>query len=383
MGGFRGSYNGDAVQAGGGAVRTAPGRPDVLIFAAVVALLAIGLLMVMSAGSVTGLIQYGDPYYHFKRQLYFGAAGLVAMALLMRMDYRVLKLFTVALLLAGFAGLVAVLFIGSEAGGARRWINVGAVNVQPSEIMKVALVNFLADYAARQKGRMATLQGLAVPLGVLGAAFLLVVAEPDFGTAVAMAITAVVVLFAAGAHPLHLAGLGLLAAPALVYLVYSEPYRMRRLLAFLDPWADRMDAGWNVVQSLLAIGSGGLFGLGLGEGRQKYLYVPEQHTDFIFAILGEELGFVGTTAVVLLFVLFAWRGYRAALRAPDTYGCILGVGLTTMIVFQALLNIGVVTGSLPATGITLPFISYGGSSLMVTLAVAGVLLNISSHGSRA
>lgn len=158
---------------------------------------------------------------------------------------------------------------------------------------------------------------------------------------------------------------------------------MRRFLAFLDPWADRMDSGWNVVQSLLAIGSGGFFGLGLGEGRQKYLYVPEQHTDFIFAILGEELGFIGTTTVVILFAVFAWRGLRAALRAPDLYGSMLAVGITSLIVLQAFLNIGVVTGSLPTTGITLPFVSVGGSSLVVTLASVGVLLNISSHGTRA
>jgi len=365
-------------------VQSAPGRPDLLIFAPVVALLAIGLLMVTSAGSVTGLIQYGDPYFHVKRQAVVAVPGLVAMVLLMRTDYRFFRLLTLPLLAAGFVGLVAVLFVGAEIGGARRWINLGAFNIQPSEIMKFALVNYLAAFAAVRKGEIGDFfRGFLPPLLVVGAAFALVLLEPDFGTGVAMMVTAFIVLFAAGARVGHLLAVGLLSLPGLGLLIYLEPYRMRRLLAFIDPWADRMDAGWNVVQSLLAIGSGGLLGLGLGEGRQKYLYVPEQHTDFIFAILGEELGFVGAATVVLLFVLLAWRGYRAALRAPDVYGCILAVGITTMIVFQALLNIGVVTGSLPATGITLPFISYGGSSLLVTLASVGILLNISSHGTRA
>lgn len=364
-------------------MRSPPGRPDVLIFAAVVALLAIGLLMVMSAGSVTGLVQYGDPYYHLKRQLVWALVGLGAMALFLRIDYRFHRLLTVPLLVAAFVGLIAVLYLGAEVGGARRWIGLGLFNVQPSEVSKYALINYLAVHASTRRDRLGDfVTGFLPPMGVLAAAFGLVILEPDFGTAVAMAVTALIVLFAAGVKVWHLALVGLAGVPALGFLIYSEPYRMRRLLAFLDPWADRMDSGWNVVQSLLAIGSGGLFGLGLGEGRQKYLYVPEQHTDFIFAILGEELGFVGTTTVVLLFALLAWRGYRTALRAPDMYGCMLAVGITTMIVFQALLNIGVVTGSLPATGITLPFISFGGSSLVVTLSAVGVLLNISRHGTQ-
>jgi len=365
-------------------VRSAPGRPDVVIFAAVVALLAIGILMVTSAASVTGLLQYGDPYYHVKRQLVWAVLGLAAMTVATRVDYRFYRLLVWPVLVIAFVSLVAVLFVGTEAGGARRWIGFGFFNVQPSEIMKYALINYLAYHAATARDKLRGFwQGLVPPLAVMGAAFVLVVLEPDFGTGVAMAATAFIVLFASGANVWHLAGVALLSVPGLAYLVYAEPYRMRRLLAFLDPWADRMDAGWNVVQSLLAIGSGGLFGLGLGEGRQKYLYVPEQHTDFIFAILGEELGFVGTSTVVLLFALLAWRGYRVALRAPDMYGCILAVGITTMIVFQALLNIGVVTGSLPATGITLPFISFGGSSLVVTLGAVGILLNISRHGTSA
>lgn len=360
------------------------GRPDVLIVAVVVALLALGIVVVMSAASVTDLIQHGDPYYHVKRQLVWAVLGVVVMTVLARIDYRFLRLITVPALLGAFLLLVLVLFVGTEVGGARRWIGFGFFNVQPSEIMKLALIMYLSAYITTKRGEVQRfVTGLVPPLLVTGAAFGLILLEPDFGTAMVTALAAVVVLFAGGVNYWQLVGVGVAAAPVLGYLVYSEQYRMRRFLAFLDPWADRMDSGWNVVQSLLAIGSGGLFGLGLGEGRQKYLYVPEQHTDFIFAILGEELGFIGTTFVLFLFAVFAWRGLRAALRAPDLYGSMLAVGITAMIVLQAFLNIGVVTGSLPTTGITLPFVSVGGSSLVVTLASVGILLNISSHGTRA
>ena len=212
---------------------------------------------------------------------------------------------------------------------------------------------------------------------VLAAIFGLIMLQPDFGTAVAIAGTVLIMLFAGGANLGHLAGIGLSGVPVLVALVLSRPYRLRRITSFLNPWEDPLDSGWNIIQSLLAIGSGGLFGLGLGAGRQKFAYLPEQHTDFIFSVIGEELGFVGTAAVVTLFFILAWRGFRTALLAPDLYGSMLAVGLTSMLVFQAMLNIGVATGSLPVTGITLPFVSFGSTSLVVSLSAVGVLLNIS------
>lgn len=359
-------------------------RPDVFIVAAVVLLLTLGVVIVMSAASVTDLLQYDDPYYHVKRQLVWAVIGIVVMLVLARIDYRFLRLLTLPALSAAFLLLVLVLFVGSEAGGARRWIGFGFFNIQPSEVTKLALIMYASAYVAQKRAELQRFfTGLLPPLVVTGAACLLILLEPDFGTAAMIALTVVIILYAGGAAAGQLAAVGLAAVPLVVYLIVSEPYRLRRIFAFLDPWADRMDSGWNVVQSLLAIGSGGLFGLGLGEGRQKYLYVPEQHTDFIFAILGEELGFVGTTTVLLLFALLGWRGLRAAMRAPDMYGSMLAVGITSMIVLQAFLNIGVVTGSLPTTGITLPFISVGGSSLLVTMAGIGVLLNISSQGTKA
>lgn len=361
---------------------TGPGKPDIFIFAAVIALLVIGLVVLASASSVTGLIEHGDAYWFLKRQLVFATLGVAAMVLLMRIDYRFMRLVTPPLLVIAFALLVIVLAVGQEISGAKRWIGLGLFNLQPSEVSKLALVSYLAAYITNKRERIRRLYpDFLVPLAVIGIIAGLILLEPDFGTTVVVALTGLVVLFAGGAHLGHMLLVVTAALPVGWFLISTEEYRVRRLTAFLDPWADKMDSGWNIIQSLLAIGSGGLFGLGLGEGRQKYLYLPEQHTDFIFAILGEELGFVGASAVLFLFAVIAWRGWRAALQAPDTFGCMLAVGITAMIVLQALLNIGVVTGSLPTTGITLPFISFGGSSLVITLASVGILLNISSHES--
>ena len=218
---------------------------------------------------------------------------------------------------------------------------------------------------------------LLVPLLVMGVFFALIMMEPDLGTAATLAATTLIMLFASGAKIGHFFLLAIPAVPAFIALVLAEPYRLRRLMAFRDPWSDPLGAGFHIIQSLLALGSGGLFGLGLGRSRQKFWYLPEQHTDFIFAILGEELGFIGTFLVLVLFLLFAWRGLRIAMTAPDLFSSILSVGITAQIVLQAVVNIGVVSGTLPITGITLPLISYGGSSLLITLSAVGVLLNIS------
>ncbi|NLN28050.1 MAG: putative lipid II flippase FtsW [Firmicutes bacterium] len=359
--------------------RASPGRsPDLVLFGTTLALLVIGIVTVFSASYTTGLREFGDPYYYVKRQILWAALGVIALVIVMHVDYRVWRRWSVAGLLLAVLLLGLVLVIGTEAGGGRRWIRVGPLSMQPSELAKLAVVNFLAAYIAAQGGGIRRLfQGFLFPMAVVGFIFLLILAERDFGTSVALGLNAVVMLFAAGAQLWHLGLIALVAVPGLFLLIYLEPYRMRRITSFLNPWADPLGAGWNIIQSLYAIGSGGLFGLGLGAGRQKFAYLPEQHTDFIYAVLGEEMGFLGTATVALLFFVFAWRGYRTALRAPDLYGAMLAVGLTSMIVLQAFINMGVVTGSMPVTGITLPFISAGGSSLLVTLAAIGVLLNVS------
>lgn len=348
-----------------------------ILFGVTLALLVIGIITVFSASYTTALQSFGDPFYYVKRQLLWAVLGIIAMTVMMNTDYRLLRRWSLAGLVAVIVLLGLVLVIGSEAGGGRRWIRLGPLSFQPSELAKVALVNFLAAFAAAEGGRVRRFLGFLFPMSVVGLVFVLILAERDFGTAVAVGLNAATLLFAAGANLGHLALVGVAAIPAMVLLVYLEPYRMRRITSFFNPWADPLGAGWNIIQSLYAIGSGGLFGLGLGAGRQKFAYLPEQHTDFIFAVLSEELGFIGSATVVALFCAFAWRGYRIALHAPDVFGSLLATGITSMIVLQALINIGVVTGSMPVTGITLPLISSGGSSLLVSLAAIGILLNVS------
>ncbi len=357
---------------------TKKGNPDLLVFTTVIVLLSIGIIMVFSASSVMGISDFRDPFHYVKRQSLWAVVGLFAMFFLARIDYRIYKALALPGILLSYVLLVLVLIIGQDIGGAKRWIDLGFFNLQPSEISKLAMVNFVAVYIANKREKLRLFWiGLCPILVILGLKFGLIMLEPDFGTAVAMSFTILVVLFAGGAHLGQLAGLGLAAIPGLMFLVFQKPYRMRRIMAFRDPWADPADTGWNIIQSLLAIGSGGLFGLGLGNSRQKFSYLPEHHTDFIFAILSEELGFIGAFMVAFLFFIFAWRGLRIALNAPDLYGTLLAIGITSMIGFQAMLNMGVVTGSLPVTGIPLPFISYGGASLMMSLASVGILLNIS------
>ncbi|MGE5573121.1 MAG: stage V sporulation protein E [Bacteroidota bacterium] len=358
--------------------------PDVVIFLITLALLSVGVVMVFSASSVNAYEIFHDAYYFIKRQLAWAAIGLVAMCVAMEVDYRVWKRLAWPGLLLSLVLLVAVLIpgVGVMIRGSRRWLGVGSLTFQPSEVAKIVMIFFMARFLSDRSPRMHRFaDGLIPPLIILGVVFGLIMLEPDFGTGGAIVGITVLMLFAAGASISHLAALVALGLPALVVVAMAEPYRVRRFLAFLHPWEDPLGSGFHIIQSLLALGSGGIFGVGLGRSRQKFLYLPMQHTDFIFAIIGEELGFVGATAVVVLYFLFAWRGLRVAIGAPDSFGSLLAVGITTMIVFQAAINMGVVSGSLPITGITLPLISSGGSSLVTTLAAIGVLLNISKYSS--
>lgn len=358
------------------------GEPDYVLLGAVLALLAIGTVMVFSASASEALERFQNPYHFFELQLMWAGLGLAAMWFFSRFDYW--RWPRLALPLFGLAcvGLVAVMVphVGLDINGARRWIKLGPLVVQPSELGKLALVLLFAWLFARHQDRLGDFwRGVVPHLGLAAVPLLLVLAEPDLGTTVAMGGTFLVMLFAAGVRKRHLAGLGLVALPALVWAIFAESYRRQRIFAFLDPWKDPLGAGFHTIQALLALGSGGLFGVGLGHSLQAFGYLPEDYTDFIFAILGEELGLLGTLTVIVLFMVVAWRGYRLAMRAPDTFSGLLALGLTTMIVLQAAINIGVVTATLPVTGITLPFISYGGSSLVLSLASVGVLLNISRH----
>lgn len=362
-----------------GAVRE-PGPVDHVLVLAVFLLLGVGLVMVYSASVVEAETQMGDGFFYLRRQLIWALVGLVMMYMVMHIRHWQWARWAPTLLVLGLIGLVAVLVpgIGSEVGGVRRWIDLKIVAIQPSEIMKIVLVIWLADFLTRRQDRLHHFrQGLGPPLLILAVVFGLIMLEPDLGTALAIAATVVLMLFVAGARVWHLIGLGLCAVPAVLALIWLEPYRMRRLTAFLDPWQDAQDAGYQIIQSLYALGSGGLFGVGLGRSRQKFFYLPEHHTDFIYAILGEELGFIGAALVLLLFFVLAWRGVRIALAAPDRFSSLLAVGLTTMITVQAAMNVAVVTSSMPITGIPLPFISYGGSNLLPTMLAVGILLGVS------
>lgn len=349
-------------------------------------LLAVGLVMVFSSSSVRALSDVGDAYYYLKRQLLWAILGLGAMFVMMRIDYWQIRRYARPFFFISFITLIVVLIpgVGKAAGGARRWIGYGIAQFQPSELIKLAVVVYMAWALSRSPEKVKSFTRGVLPYVILlGLLFFLILEQPDLGTAVAVAGTVVVMLFVAGARLGHLAGLGLAALPVLGYAIMGEEYRRSRFFAFLDPFADPQGSGFHIIQALYALGSGGLFGLGLGNSRQKFFYLPAEHTDFIFAILGEELGFVGAAFVVGLFVLLAWRGYRTAMAAPDTFSSLLASGLTTMVVLQALLNIGVVCGILPITGVPLPLVSYGGSSLVPTLAGLGIVLNISRHRSAA
>lgn len=361
------------------------GKSDPILLCVVLALTGLGLVMVLSASSIQGLNTYGDTYYFFKRQLMWVFLGLPTMYVLSRLKYHVLIRVSRALLLLSIVGLILVLMpeIGRVVGGSRRWLAIGPFVFQPSELAKISFIVYLAVYLSEKRDRLNHFfRGIVPPLFLLGIIFYLILKEPDLGTAVTISVTTIIMLFASGTPIHHLGILGISAMPALYYFVMGAEYRRQRMLAFLDPWQDPLDTGFHIIQSLYALGSGGLFGLGFGQSKQKFMYLPTPSTDFIFSVLGEELGLLGALTVVGMFFLIAWRGFVIALKAPDTFGMLLAVGLTAMIVFQAIVNIAVVTGSIPVTGISLPFISYGGSSLLIMLSAAGILLNISRYAKR-
>ena len=353
--------------------------PDTLLFAAVASLVAIGLVMIFSASSAQAYADHHDTAYYLKHQLVYLFVGLGLAYAAYRIDYRKLKAFAPYALVLCILALLAVLVphVGVAVNGARRWIGAGMVSLQPSEFAKLGLVIYLAAALSSRGDRITSLAKglfpLCIPVVVIAMAILL---EPDMGTASLIVFTAFAMFFAAGARIEHLVMIVLATAPPAIFAVLARPYQRARVLAFLDPWKDPQNTGFHIVQSLLALGSGGLLGVGLGESRAKFFYLPEQYTDFIFSILGEELGLAGTVGVVVLFIVFVYRGIRIAIAAPDRFGFFLAAGCTAMIAIQAFVNIGVVTSSWPVTGVPLPFISFGGSSLIVSLIAVALIMNI-------
>jgi cell division protein FtsW len=356
-----------------------PVVPDTMLIGTAAALTAIGLVMIFSASSVPALAEHRDAAYYLKRQIVWLAVSVGAAIAAYRCDYRMLRKCAPLALGLAIVSLLLVLepHFGAASNGARRWLGAGPFSLQPSEFAKLALVVYLAAALSRKGDRIRSLSQGIFPLGVVTAILsILVLKEPDLGTASLLTFTAAVMLFVAGARLGHLLLLAAVSLPPIVWYVLLSPYRHARILVFLDPWKDPQNTGFHIVQSLLALGSGGLFGLGLGMSRQKLFYLPEQHTDFIFSIIGEELGMLGASVVVALFVLLAFRATRIALASPDRFGFFLCVGCTAMIVVQAFINIGVVTSSWPVTGVPLPFISFGGSSLVTSLVAVALIANV-------
>ncbi len=354
--------------------------------AVVAVLCGIGLMMVLSASSVSALRVYGGPWVLFERQLVWVGAGAVAMAVTARFDYRRWRLLAVPLTVVCLALLVLVLVpgVGVTIGGSSRWLGIGQARFQPSEVMKLAMLLFTADLVARRTARRGSAAVLLQPVLLLtGVAALLILKQPDMGTAMIMVIVVLAVLFVGGAPLAQMGLLTLAVSAAGVFFSLAEGYRRARMFSFMNPWKDPSNTGYQMAQSLVALGTGHLTGVGLGASRAKWGFLPNAHTDFIFAIIGEELGLVGSVLVVALFAGFAVLGVRAAMRAPDHFGTLLASGVTVWVVGQAVINVGAVIGILPVTGVPLPFVSFGGSSLVITMAAVGMLANVARQGSAA
>ncbi|HEU0264960.1 MAG TPA: putative lipid II flippase FtsW [Geobacterales bacterium] len=358
---------------------------DQMLLLLVAILCCLGLVMVYSASSVMAAKRFHDGLHFISRQGIFLLIGLLAMTLAMRLDYHIWERLAVPILIASLILLVAVLIpgIGSRIGGSSRWIRLPGFSLQPSEPAKIAFIMYLAWSLAKKQDKVRLFSTGFLPyMVVLAFMLVLLLAQPDLGAAMTLAVVAMVILFVAGTRPVYIVSMVLLALPLLYYAVMHVDYRRRRILAFLNPWEDPTNTGFQIIQSWIALGNGGLFGEGLGEGKQKLFYLPEAHTDFILSVIGEELGFIGVAAVAILFLLVVLRGVRIAVHAPDTFGRFLAFGLSVLMGLGAFINMGVVLGLLPTKGLALPFISYGGSSLVMSLFAVGILLNIASQSRR-
>jgi len=352
------------------------------IIACVVTLMCIGIIAVYSGGSSLYGAEHGCLTVARRQMIWLLIAAVVMMAL-SRIDYHLLEKQSGVILIAAFAALAAVHFIGPRLNGARRWIRIGPASVQPSEFFKIAIVIYMARFLnAKKKKIRQFLHGFMPPMILAAAGFFLIVTQPDFGTALLIAVVVYTMLIVAGVNLLHAFPMLLATLPILGYIVITVPYRLRRIMIFLDPWSDPHGAGYHIIQSLIAFGSGGLTGVGPGLGMQKGGYMPEHLTDFVFSVIGEEAGFAGTTGVILIYLFLLYFGVRVVRGAPDGFGSMLAFGILLMLALQTVINIGVVTGMLPTKGLPLPFISAGGSSMLAMAAGIGIVLNIASHAER-
>lgn len=353
---------------------------DFTLLITIILLIGIGLVMVLSASSPSALAITGDSYKYFNKQLLFAVLGVIAMMAISKIDYRFYQKFYKQAWWISAALLVAVKLIGKTVNGAQRWIYITeTLSFQPSEIVKFLVIIFYAGILVKNRDDLPYFwKGLVKHICMVAPLIALLILEPHFSASIVIiGIVCIMMIVAGCKFSQFIAVGGGIGIPAIILLIVKSPYRLKRVVSFLDPWKDATDTGWQVIQSLYAIGSGGLFGVGLGDSKQKYLYIPEPHNDFIFSIIGEELGFVGCTVIIILFAIFIWRGILIAMKAPDMFGSLVAVGITALVGIQVFINIAVVTSSMPATGMPLPFFSYGGTALFILLCQMGVLLNIS------
>jgi cell division protein FtsW len=359
-------------------------KPDLILLLVTLLLVTVGTVMVYSSSSILAMERFRDGQFFLKKQIFFLCLGLGVMALATRVSYyKLRKLAWPGIILSVFfLLLIWVPHLGIRAGGAVRWLNLGLFSFQVSEMVKVALILFLAHFLTEKANHIREFrEGMLVPLGIMGTLVGLILLQPDFGTTVIIALITFLMIFLAGGRIVHLAGLAALFLPIALWLLLHKSYRLARLTAFLDPWKDPRHSGFQIIQSLIAFGSGGTFGVGIGDGMQKLFYLPEPHTDFILSVIAEESGFIGVGLILLLYIILIVRGLVISLKAPDLFGNLLAAGLTMMLALEAFINIAGVMGLIPLKGLALPFLSYGGTSLMMSLAAVGILLNISSYES--
>lgn len=354
---------------------------DFTLLLSAILLVFIGIIMVFSSSWPDAIYKMKDGYHFLKKQLFASIIGIFALLFFMNFNYKNLEKFSkVIFIISIAAGALTFTPIGIEFNGARRWVDLGFTTFMPSDLMKIGSIIFLASYLTKKKYDIGSfVKGLLPCLLIIGIPCGIIILQDDLGTTVTLGLTLISMLFIAGMRWIHLVGLGTIGGLGLYKAISGEKFRAMRFKAFLDPFAYRDTYGWQPVQSLYALGSGGLFGLGLGKSRQKFFYIPEPYNDFIFSIIGEELGFLGSLTVIMLYLLLIWRGIKIALNTDDLFGCLLASGITALITIQTLIHIAVVTSSIPTTGIPLPLVSYGGTSLIIYMGSIGILLNISRY----
>jgi cell division protein FtsW len=357
-------------------------KPDLILLLVTLVLVSVGTVMIYSSSSILATDRFHDGQFFLKKQLFFLALSFLIMILMTRVPYYKLRKLAWPGIAVSAVLLTAVLIphVGIRAGGASRWLRLGVFSFQVAEMVKVAIILFLAHFLAQRVNRIREFQqGLLIPLSVTGVLMGMIVLQPDFGTTVIVALIAFMMIYLAGGRIVHLTGLVAIFIPVAIWVLLHKSYRMTRLMTFLDPWKDPRHSGFQIIQSMISFGSGGAYGVGIGDGMQKLFYLPEPHTDFILSVIAEESGFIGVVLILLLYIVMIIRGFQISLKAPDLFGNLLAAGLTMMIALEAFINIAGVMGLIPLKGLALPLLSYGGTSLMMSLIAIGILLNISSY----